>query len=130
MPTRGIRGATTVTLNRADEILDATRELLEAMVSANALAVDDLACAYFTVTPDLDAGFPAAAARQLGWTQVPMLDSVEIPVPGGLKRCIRVMLQWNTDKTASEVRHIYHREAESLRPELVEGVDQHEEMTQ
>jgi chorismate mutase len=118
MPVRGIRGATTVELNRREAILDATRALLQEMVSANQVAIDDLASAYFTVTGDLDAAFPAEAARQLGWQQVPLLNGCEIPVPGSLRRCIRVLLWWNTELPAISVRHIYQGEAVSLRPDL------------
>jgi chorismate mutase len=118
MPVRGIRGATTVELNRREAILDATRALLQEMVSANQVAIDDLASAYFTVTGDLDAAFPAEAARQLGWQQVPLLNGCEIPVPGSLRRCIRVLLWWNTELPATSVRHIYQGEAVSLRPDL------------
>jgi chorismate mutase len=118
MPVRGVRGATTVTLNREDEILTVTRVLLQEMVQANQMAPDDLAAAFFTVTPDLDAAFPARAARDLGWVHVPMLDSTEIGVPGSLRRCIRVLLLWNTDRAPAEIRHVYQREAVSLRPDL------------
>jgi chorismate mutase len=119
MPVRGIRGATTVELNRREAILDATCALLQEMVSTNQVAADDLACAYFTVTDDLDAAFPAEAARQLGWLHVPLLNGCEIPVPGSLRRCIRVLLWWNTDLPPAAVRHVYQGEARSLRPDLV-----------
>lgn len=118
MPVRGVRGATTVEVNRREEILEATRTLLQAMVAANQINIEDLASAFFTVTPDLDAAFPAEAARQLGWRYVPMLDACEIPVPGSLKRCIRVLLWWNTDRPANQIRHIYQGEARALRPDL------------
>lgn len=118
MPVRGVRGATTVEVNRREEILEATRALLQEMVTANQINIEDLASAFFTVTPDLDAAFPAEAARQLGWKYVPMLDGCEIPVPGSLKRCIRVLLWWNTDRPASQIRHIYQGEARALRPDL------------
>lgn len=120
MPVRGIRGATTVELNRRQEILDATRGLLQEMVAANQVALDDLASAYFTVTSDLDAAFPAEAARQLGWQHVPLLNGCEIPVPGSLPRCIRVLLWWNTDLPPSAVRHIYQNGAQILRPDLAQ----------
>jgi chorismate mutase len=119
MQVRGIRGATTVTLNTEEEILTATRALLEEMLAANGTRVDDLGAAFFSVTDDLNAAFPAKAARQLGWVHLPMLDGLEIPVPGSLKRCIRVMLWWNTDRPAADVRHVYQKEAVSLRPDLV-----------
>ena len=118
MPCRGVRGATTVDANTAEAILSATRELLEALVAANDLEPMDLASAIFTVTPDLDAAFPASAARDLGWTEVALLCSHEIDVPGGLAGCIRVLLHWNTERAASEVKHVYLRGAERLRPDL------------
>jgi chorismate mutase len=115
---RGVRGAITVEHNDRQAILAATRELLLALVQANAIALDDLASALFTVTPDLDAAFPAGAARELGWEQVPLLDMQEVPVPGSLPRCIRVLLLWNTERPAGEVVHLYLREAQTLRPDL------------
>lgn len=118
MACRGIRGATTVEANTAKAILDATGELLAAMVEANGLAAEDIASAVFTVTADLDAAFPAQAARQLGWHQVPLLDALEIPVPGSLPRCVRVLLHWNTSRGQAEIRHVYLRGAAGLRPDL------------
>ena len=119
MSVRGIRGATTVSLNTEEEILDATRSLLQEMITRNGVEVDDLAAAFFTVTEDLNAAFPARAARELGWLQLPLLNGTEIPVPGSLRRCIRVLLWWNTDRTASEIQHVYQRDAIVLRPDLV-----------
>ena len=121
MPCRGIRGATTAGANTAEAILAATGELLARMVEANGLAAEELASAFFTVTADLDAAFPAQAARQLGWHQVPLLDALEIPVPGSLPRCVRVLLHWNTGKSQAEVRHVYLRGAAGLRPDLDAG---------
>lgn len=118
MACRGIRGATTVEANTAEAILDATGELLAAMGEANGLAAEDIASAVFTVTADLDAAFPAQAARQLGWHQVPLLDALEIPVPGSLPRCVRVLLHWNTSRSQAEIRHVYLRGAAGLRPDL------------
>ncbi len=118
MPCRGVRGATTVETDSADQILAATRELLLHLVAANGIEVEDLASALFTVTPDLMAAFPAQAARQLGWQQVALLDAQEIPVPGSTPRCIRVLLHWNTDKTQAEIRHVYLHGAAALRPDL------------
>ena len=119
MSLRGIRGATTVKANQAGEILAATRELLETILSANpGLQPSELSAAWFTLTSDLDAAYPAQAARELGWTQVPMLCACEIPVPGSLPGCIRLLLQWNTDLPQSAIRHVYLREAISLRPDL------------
>jgi chorismate mutase len=118
---RGIRGATTVEVDSAAAILDATRELLARIVRANGVAADDVASALFTVTPDLTTAFPAQAAREMGWQHVALLDAQEIPVPGSLPRCVRVLIHWNTDKTQQEVRHVYLRGAAGLRPDLRGG---------
>jgi chorismate mutase len=118
MVCRGIRGATTVEDNTADAILEATGELLEAITAANGLQVEELAAAFFTATQDLDAAFPARAARDLGWDVVPLLDAQEIAVPGSPPRCIRVLLLWNTDKSQEEITHVYLRGAQALRPDL------------
>lgn len=116
MAVRGIRGATTVERNDRVEILAATRELLEVLVRLNGLRPEDVASVWFTVTPDLDAEFPAFAARELGWTEVPLMCGREIPVPAALGRCIRVLITWNTDRAQGEVRHAFLREARALRP--------------
>ncbi|MBC7254929.1 MAG: chorismate mutase [Chloroflexi bacterium] len=119
MPIRGVRGATTVSANEADLILAATRNLLEEMIRSNGIAAADVAAALFTVTPDLNAAFPARAARELGWQHVPLMDAVEIAVPGSLPRCIRILLLWNTEKPQDEILHIYQGETRSLRPDLL-----------
>lgn len=116
MATRGIRGATTVERNDRETILKGTRELLEVLVRLNGLQPDDIAYVWFTVTPDLDTEFPAFAARELGWSEVPLMCGREIPVPGALARCIRVLVSWNTAKSQREVRHAFLRGAKSLRP--------------
>ncbi len=116
MATRGIRGATTVARNDRDDILAATTELLEVIVRLNGLRSEDVAYVWFTVTEDLDAEFPAFAARELGWTEVPLMCGREIPVPGALERCIRVLVSWNTAKSQREVRHAFLRGAKELRP--------------
>lgn len=113
---RGVRGATTVPANDRAPILTATRELLELMVGANGIAPEDVASVWFTVTPDLDAEFPAFAAREIGWTDVPLICGREIPVAGALERCIRVLLHWNTGRAQSEVRHVFLHGARALRP--------------
>ena len=115
---RGIRGATTVEHNDREEILAATTELLNLMTCQNELQVEDIASAIFTVTEDLDAEFPALAARQIGWTEVAMLCAREIPVPDSLGKCIRVLLHVNTTRRASEIQHVYIRRAVGLRPAL------------
>ena len=117
MALRGIRGATTATENTRDAILDATRELIDAIIRANDLRADDIASAIFTVTADLDAAFPAAAARQLGWTQTALLDMTAPRIANDLARCIRVLIHWNTDRAANEITHIYLRDARKLRPD-------------
>lgn len=118
MSLRGIRGATTVSANEAGEICAATRLLLEDLVSGNKVQIEDLAAAFFTVTDDLDAAFPASAARLMGWQHVPLCDAREIPVPGSLPRCIRVLLLWNTEVPQRDIVHIYQGEARCLRPDL------------
>lgn len=118
MACRGIRGATTVEQNDREEILQATRELLALMIRRNDIAKEDVASATFTTTIDLDAEFPALAARQLGWWDVPLLCGHEIHVPGAIERCIRVLVHWNTDRPQSEIQHIYVRGAVRLRPDL------------
>lgn len=115
---RGVRGATT-TANDPEAVVDATRELLEHLVMSNGLRSEDVAYVLFTVTPDLDAAFPASAARlALGWDEVPVICAREIPVPGALPSCIRVLVVWNTTKAQGEVRHAYLRGARALRPDL------------
>jgi chorismate mutase len=121
MPCRGIRGATTAGADSAGDILSATRELLARIVEANQVRAEDIASVLFTVTPDLSAAFPARAARELGWQHVPLLDAQEVPVPGSLPRCIRVLLLWNTDTPQDGVRHVYLQDAASLRPDLAAG---------
>ena len=116
---RGIRGATTVTEDTPDAILTATEELVREFVAANDVRPDDVASALFTVTPDLHAEFPAAAARRMGWTMVPLLNFTEIGVPGRLEKCVRVLVHVNTTRAQSEMVHVYLREAVALRPDLV-----------
>jgi chorismate mutase len=118
MTCRGVRGATTVDRNDREEILTATRQLLALMIHRNAIDKHDVASAVFTVTKDLDAEFPALAARQLGWLEVPMLCGYEISVPGGLERCVRILVHWNTGTAQSEIQHVYIRDAVKLRPDL------------
>jgi chorismate mutase len=120
MTTRGIRGAITVSADQPALILAATQELLGAILRANAgLQAEDIASALFTTTDDLVSVHPALAARQMGWEHVPMMCAREIPVPGSLPRCIRVLVQWNTERAQTAIKHVYLREAISLRPDLV-----------
>ena len=114
---RGLRGATTVPKNEADAILQATTELLGALVDANDLQEADVASVVFTATPDLDAAYPAVAARRLGWTETALLCVQEMAVRGSLPRCIRVLIHWNTDQAQDQLRHVYLREAKRLRPD-------------
>jgi len=116
---RGIRGATTVTLNQREAILEATGELLEQIIAANGVREADVASVIFSVTPDLDAVYPAVAARRLGWTHTALLCQQEMAIAGSLPRCIRVLVHWNTDRPIDEIQHIYLREAQALRPDLV-----------
>ena len=120
MTTRGIRGAITVTTDQPDLILAATQEMLGAILRANpSLQSKDIASALFTTTDDLISVHPALAARQMGWGQVPMICAREIPVPGSLPRCVRVLVEWNTDRAQTAINHVYLRDAKSLRPDLV-----------
>lgn len=113
---RGIRGATTVEHNDRDEILAATTELLKLLIERNDLKPEDVTSAIFTLTEDLDAEFPALAARGLGWSEVALICMREIPVPGSLKSCIRILLHVNTPRSASEMQHIFMKGAVNLRP--------------
>jgi chorismate mutase len=114
---RGIRGATTANENTREAILEATRELLQLLIAANGIKPEDIASAIFTTTPDLNAEFPAVAARELGWIDMALLCGHEMNVPGSLQSCIRVLVHWNTARHASEVVHVYIRGARGLRPE-------------
>jgi len=117
MPVRGIRGATTVNKNEAAAIYAGTLEVLQTIVKLNGVRADDVAYVWFTVTEDLDAAFPADAARAgLGWTTVPLICGREIPVPGSLGMCVRVLVVWNTAKTQAEIRHAFLHGARVSRP--------------
>jgi chorismate mutase len=121
MTLRGIRGATTARENSREAILDATRELLDALIQANNLCAVDIASIYFTVTPDLDAVFPAAAVRSLGWNDVALLDAQAPHVMDDVPRCIRVLIHWNTDRADHDIRHVYLHSARGLRPDRASG---------
>jgi len=119
MPLRGVRGAIVASQDTPEAVLSATRELLQAIQGSNpGLAPDDLASALFTVTPDLVSQYPAKAARELGWQEVPLICALEIPVPGGLAHCIRVLLHWNCDLPQSAIHHVYLGKAARLRQDL------------
>tara|TARA_R110002049_G_scaffold185580_3_gene353807 strand:- start:32026 stop:32451 length:426 start_codon:yes stop_codon:yes gene_type:complete len=115
---RGVRGATTVDRDDRDEILSATRQLLALMIRRNQIEAADVCSVIFTVTSDLTAEFPALAARQLGWIEVPLLCGYEVSVEGSLPMCIRVLMHWNTDKAQSDIHHVYVHGAVKLRPDL------------
>jgi chorismate mutase len=118
MMCRGVRGATTVDHNNRVEILESTRQLLALMIRQNEINPQDVASAIFSITFDLDAEFPALAARQLGWMDVPLICTHEVNVPGSLPRCIRILLHWNTTKLQEEICHLYIKDAVKLRPDL------------
>lgn len=116
---RGVRGAISADANTREAIIAATRELLEAIVAANAMDPADIASVFLTATPDLNAEFPAQAARQLGWDDAALLCAQEIAVPGATPALIRVLIHWNTTKAQAEVRHVYLKGAQALRPDRV-----------
>jgi chorismate mutase len=118
MHVRGVRGAITVQANHEVAILDATRRLLAEMVRVNDVEPDEIAAIIFTATPDLNAAFPAEAARRLGWQTVPLMSATEMAVPGALPRCVRVLIFWNTPRAQEQVIHVYLDGAETLRPDL------------
>jgi chorismate mutase len=117
MPVRGIRGATTASDNTRQAILDATTELIEALIRVNDLRQADIASIYVTMTPDLDAAFPAAAIRLMGWNDVALLDAQSPRIANDVPRCIRVLIHWNTQQPQVEIRHAYLRDARVLRPD-------------
>ena len=107
-----------VTANTKEDIVSATKELLKNMIESNEIVMGAVACAFFTTTRDLNAEFPALAARQIGWTGVPLLCAQEVDVPNSLQSCIRILILFNTDKKLEDIVHVYIRGAEVLRPEL------------
>jgi chorismate mutase len=114
---RGVRGATTAEANTREAILAATHELLCLMIEANTVRPDDVASAIFTTTIDLNADYPALAARALGWHDVALMCMHEMNVPHGVKQCIRILLHWNTEVAARDVKHVYLKGAINLRPD-------------
>ena len=118
---RGIRGATAAAENTAEAIYEATRELLSKLIEANEIEEQDVAAAYFTMTPDLNACFPAAAARQLGWNSTALMGATEVDVPGSLERCIRILILLNTDKAAADLVNLYLNGTATLRLQGVES---------
>lgn len=117
MVCRGVRGATTAEENTRESILASTRELLKEMRDANDILSQDICSVIFTTTSDLTAEYPAVAARELGWYDQALLCTHEMNVPGGLEKCIRVLIQWNTSKPIEEIQHVYINGAEALRPD-------------
>lgn len=120
MSVRAIRGATTVADNTREDILEATTELLEAIVRINEVEPEDMASIIFTTTPDLDAVFPAVAAREAGWTNIALECLHEMNVPGSLARCLRILIHVNTELPQGELTHVYLRDARTLRPDLAD----------
>ena len=119
MPVRGIRGATSAPLNQREEILAATRELLVEILRVNEITdTDEIVSILFTTTPDLNATFPAEAARELGMLTVPLLCATEINVPDRLPRCVRLLMHLNTDRKQRDMVHVYLRDAKALRPDI------------
>jgi chorismate mutase len=114
---RGIRGATTAESNTAEDILEATDEMMRTLIALNQLDPADVVSAIFTTTVDLTATFPALAAREIGWLEVPLMCSHEMAVPGALQKCVRVLLHVNSSKSAHEIKHVYLKGARQLRPE-------------
>lgn len=119
MPVRGVRGATTVEADDPAQIREAAGELMQEILRRNGIDdFDNVISAVFTTTEDLCSAFPAEAARLMGMNQVPLLCAREIPVPGSMPRCIRILLHINSDRSAREIEHVYLREAKRLRPDL------------
>lgn len=119
MPTLAIRGATTADANTEDAILAAAQELLSEIAQSNHLVPEEVVSVIFTMTDDLDAAFPTRAARELGWTQVPLLDAMQPHVRGDLERCIRVLLHVQRERATDSIHHIYLGAARALRPDLL-----------
>ena len=120
MRLRAIRGAITVDRDEPELVYAATRELLSEIIARNGVDPDHIISVIFTVTPDLTSAFPAMAARSMGWLDVPLLCTMEIPVPGAMGRCIRVLVHVESDRKRSAIQHVYLGEAQSLRPDISE----------
>jgi chorismate mutase len=119
MAVRGVRGATVSKKDDPENILSATRKLLNTILTENpGMVLEDIASVLFTAADDLNSVYPAKAAREMGWNQVPLICAREIPVSGGLSGCIRVLIHWNTNTPQSQIRHVYLGAAASLRPDL------------
>lgn len=117
---KAVRGAISVEENCPEQISIATLELLDTIVKTNEISADDIVSVIFTMTPDLNAEFPAKSARlNLGWEDIPMICASEVPVPDSIKKCIRVMITFNSIKSKNEIKHVYLKQAQNLRPDLV-----------
>ena len=117
---RGVRGAIPVKVNTRHNILSASDRLLQVMIEKNGIVPDDVCSAIFTTTTDINAEYPAIAARKLGWHDVALLCGHEMCVPHGLTSCLRILVHWNTEKSPQEIVHVYLEEAQILRPDLFE----------
>lgn len=118
--TRGIRGATTVSKNSQTEIILNTKELIREMTLQNHVSPEDISHMFISATADINATFPAKAAREFsGWDHVPVMCMKEIEVPGSLERCIRIMMVVNSEVPQQAIKHVFHREAKVLRPDLL-----------
>ena len=115
---RGVRGAVPVMSNTESDILAAAERLLSELISRNGIISDDIASAIFTTAPDLNAEYPAIAARKFGWSNVALLCGHEMDVPHGMQSCLRILIHWNTDKSSEDIVHVYLDETRSLRPDL------------
>lgn len=115
---RGVRGATTVEQDTADDIITATAELIDEMMARNGLVKDDLVTIIFTCTPDLRSEFPAAAARKIGISDIPLLCATELDIRGAVPRVIRILMHVYTTRSVTEIRHVYLRDAKPLRTDL------------
>ncbi|MDP6583440.1 MAG: chorismate mutase [Chloroflexota bacterium] len=115
---RGVRGAVPVISNTESDILAAAERLLSELIDRNGILSDDIASAIFTTSPDINAEYPAIAARKLGWTNVALLCGHEMDVPHGMQRCLRILIHWNTDKSPEDIVHVYLDRTRSLRPDL------------
>ncbi len=122
MPVRAVRGATTIDNNTVAEIVKETKYLLSKIIEENSINKDDIISVIFSTTRDIDATFPAVAAREMGWTDIALMCTHEMEVPGSLEKCIRVLMHINTEKTNKEIKYVYLRKAKALRPDLAEQI--------
>jgi len=127
MLVRGIRGAITADNNTKQEIIEKTKELLIALKKENDFKIEDITSIFFSVTSDLNAAFPAQAARELGWDRAPLFDMQEIEVPGSLPKCIRILIQINCQKSQMEMKHCYLKGARILRKDLINEISDQKE---